>query len=170
MTTVGEDAFDALFRAHHQRLLRYLHRLAGDPELAADLTQEAFVRLYRRREPPDDPGAWLITVAMNLFRNARSKRSRRLRLMTPDRGARAAADAAPAPDEGIVSARRRAAVRAALNALAERDRQLLLLRAEGYRYAEIASALSIHEASVGTLLARAKRTFRSAFGEAHHAS
>jgi RNA polymerase sigma-70 factor (ECF subfamily) len=55
------------------------------------------------------------------------------------------------------------AVRAALNRLSERDRQLLLLRADGYRYHEIAVALDLNEASVGTLLARAKRAFREAY-------
>ena len=170
MTTAGDAAFEALFRVHQGRLLRYVHRLSGDAELAADLTQEAFVRLFRRGEPPDDPAAWLITVATNLFRNARSKRSRRLRLLTPDRGARAAGDDPRPPDLGIVTERRSVAVRSALDALSERDRQILLLRAEGYRYGEIAAALSLNEASVGTLLARAKRAFRSAFEEAHHAS
>ncbi|HSM36445.1 MAG TPA: sigma-70 family RNA polymerase sigma factor [Longimicrobiales bacterium] len=170
MTAIGDSAFEALFNTHQPRVLSYLHRLSGDPELAADVTQEAFVRLYRRGDPPDDPGAWLITVATNLFRNARAKRSRRLRLLTPERGARATGDCAAPPDAGVVSPRRRLAVRAALDALPERDRALLLLCAEGYRYREIATALSLKETSVGTLLARAKRAFQSAFGEAQRAS
>jgi RNA polymerase sigma factor (sigma-70 family) len=166
----GDRAFDALFREQHPRLFRYLHRLGGDAELAADVSQETFVRLYRRSEPPDDPAAWLITVASNLFRNARAKRSRRARLLTPERGASAVGDAVPAPDAALVSDRRRAAVRAALETIPERDRRILLLRAEGYRYREIAAALHLNETSIGTLLARAKRAFRSAFGEAYHAS
>jgi len=40
---------------------------------------------------------------------------------------------------------------------------MLLLRAEGYSYREIASALQLNEPSVGTLLARAKRAFREAY-------
>ncbi len=166
----GDRVFEALFREHHDRLFRYLHRLGGDAELAADVAQEAFVRLYRRSEPPDDPAAWLITVASNLFRNARAKRSRRMKLLTPERGAGAVGDPAPSPDAAIVPHRRRAAVRAALDAVPERDRRILLLRAEGYRYREIATALDLNETSVGTLLARAKSAFRSAYGEANHAS
>lgn len=166
----GDRAFEALFREHHPRLFRYLHRMAGDAELAADVAQEAFVRLYRRGEPPEDPGAWLVAVASNLFRNARSKRSRRLRLLTPERGAGAAGDPASPPDEAVIGDRRRASVRAALEGLPERDREILLLRSEGYKYSEIAEALDLNQASVGTLLARAKRSFRAAFEEAHHAS
>ncbi len=165
----GERAFEALFHAHYPRLFRYMNRLSGDPELAADVSQEAFVRLYRRPGSPEDPGAWLVTVAANLFRNARNKRARRLRLMTPARGARVEADPPPAPDAAVLAEGSRRAVREALDALPERDREILLLRAEGYRYREIADALGLNEASVGTLLARAKRAFREAHEGAGHA-
>jgi RNA polymerase sigma factor (sigma-70 family) len=52
--------------------------------------------------------------------------------------------------------------RTALDSLPLRDRQLLLLRYEGYSYRELASALDLTETSVGTLLARAKDAFRRA--------
>jgi DNA-directed RNA polymerase specialized sigma24 family protein len=42
----------------------------------------------------------------------------------------------------------------------------LLLRAEGYSYRDIATALDLNEASVGTLLARAVRAFRESYGDA----
>jgi len=42
----------------------------------------------------------------------------------------------------------------------ERERRMLLLQAEGYTYRDIATALRIHEASVGTLLMRARLEFR----------
>ena len=157
------DAFVALFNAHFPRLFRYLDRLSGEPDLAADLAQEAFVRLHQRGSSPDAPAAWLITVAINLFRNARSKRARRLRLLTSDRGAAVLADPPPAPSQGAEESETRDRVRAALDRLDERERQLLLLRAEGYSYRDLAAALDLNEASVGTLLARAKRAFREVF-------
>ena len=46
-------------------------------------------------------------------------------------------------------------MRRALGSLPERDQQMLLLRAEGYSYHDIASALGLNESSIGTLLARA---------------
>src|SRR5262245_21534180 len=79
------DSVVTLFDAHYQRLYRYLFRLSDDAELAADLAQETFIKLYRRGSLPERPGAWLITVALNLFRNACAQRSRRQRLLTPDR-------------------------------------------------------------------------------------
>jgi len=56
-----------------------------------------------------------------------------------------------------------------LDSLPERERQMLLLRYEGFSYREVAHALAINEASVGTLLARAKTAFRDALGGAARA-
>ena len=155
----------AAFEAHFQRLYRCMHRLSGEPDLASDLVQEAFVKLYRRGSLPDEPGAWLISVAMNLFRNEKGKRSRHLRLMTAERGERSLGDPPPSPEEAAMSRDSSRDVRAALEALPERDRQILLLHAEGYRYREIALALRLNAASVGTLLARARRAFRDSYEE-----
>ena len=153
-----------LFRAHYARLFRYLQRLSGDPELAADLTQESFVRLYRRGAMPDTPEAWLISVAMNLFRNARSTVSRRQRLLTPERAREVHSDPTPTPEQSVGAEESRRRVRAALERVPERERRMLLLQAEGYGYRDIAAALALHEASVGTLLARARRAFLAAYG------
>ena len=73
------------------------------------------------------------------------------------------ADPPPAPSQGAEESETRDRVRAALDRLDERERQLLLLRAEGYSYRDLAGALELNEASVGTLLARAKRAFREVF-------
>jgi RNA polymerase sigma factor (sigma-70 family) len=170
MTPSFHDAFVALFDEHYERLFRYLDRLGGDPALAADLAQDAFLRLYRRGAPPDRPAAWLVTVALNLFRNARATARRRARLLTTARGEQALADPPASPARGAEAADERRRVRAALDALDERDRALLLLLAEGYRYRDMAAALDLQEASVGTLLARAKRAFRERYGEHDDAS
>ena len=160
------DHFVELFNAHFHRLYRYLDRLSGEPDLAADLAQEAFVRLYRRGSSPDTPEAWLITVATNLFRNARSTHARRLRLLTTARGEAVLSDPPPSPAQAADTAESRRRVRIALDRLSEREGRLLLLRAEGYSYRDIATALDLNEASVGTLLARAKRAFRDVYGDA----
>jgi RNA polymerase sigma-70 factor (ECF subfamily) len=159
-----------LFHTHFHRLVRYLDRLSGDPELASDLAQEAFVKLLRRGALPDHPEAWLITVAMNLFRNARSTRARRRRLLTTARVEATLGDPMPGPGQLVEATDERERVRAAIDRLGERERQLLLLRAEGYGYRDLAAALGLHEASVGTLLARAKRAFREAYERSADAS
>jgi RNA polymerase sigma-70 factor (ECF subfamily) len=113
---------------------------------------------------PDRPQAWLITVALNLFRNSRSMRSRRRRLLTVSRATGVHSDPPPDPSgaPGANAAARQ--VRSALESLDERERSLLLLRAEGYSYRDIASSLDLTETSIGTLLARARHAFREACG------
>lgn len=163
------DRFVELFETHFPRLFRYLNRLSGDRELAADVAQEAFVKLYRRGSLPDAPEAWLITVALNHFRNEKSTRSRRLRLLTPARGERVQGDPPPSPEQSAAAGDSRRRVRWALDQMAERERNLLLLRAEGYSYRDIAQVLGLKEASVGVLLARARRAFRSIYEDAFDA-
>lgn len=164
------DDFVELFNGHFQRLYRYLDRLSGDAELAADITQETFIKLHERGSLPDAPGAWLVTVAMNLFRNEHATRERRSRLLRVVPEARTFADREVQPLHSIESHGIEQNVRRALDAIPERERQLLLLRAEGYSYKDIAEALSLQEASVGTLLARAKRAFRNVYEERADAS
>lgn len=159
-TTEFHDRFVALFSGQFHRLYRFLDRLSGDSELAADLAQDSFVRLYRRGSLPDSPNAWLFTVGLNLFRNARSTASRRRRLLTVARAEHAHADPPPSPEQKALAADGRRQARLTLDRLPERERQLLLLRAEGMSYRDIATTLELNEASIGTLLARAKRTFR----------
>jgi RNA polymerase sigma-70 factor, ECF subfamily len=153
----------ALFEANFPRLFRYLDRLSGEPELAADLAQEAFVKLYSRGSLPDQPEAWLVTVALNLFRNVKSTRSRRRRLLTLARAESVLSDPPPQPGQSAEANELRGRVRSAIDQLSERDQRLLLLRAEGYSYRDIAIALELNEASIGTLLARAKRAFSDAY-------
>jgi RNA polymerase sigma-70 factor (ECF subfamily) len=164
MNAAFHDRFVELFEANFRRLFGFLDRLSGEPDQAADLAQEAFLRLYRRGSMPENPEAWLVTVATNLFRNTRSTRARRLRLLPAARSEVALSDPPPSPARVLEEESAPGRVRRALDQLDERDRRLLLLRSEGYSYREIAIALELTESSVGTLLARAKHAFRDAYG------
>ena len=164
-----ESRLRALFDAQFNRLFRYLHRHTGDADTAADAAQEAFVRLHDRGELPDRPPAWLITVALNYLRNARVQQRRRAELLTVPRGTLVHSDPMPLPDELAETRDARVRVRRALDAMPERERSLLLLRAEGYSYRELAEIVGVHEPSVGTLLSRARSRFREAYGDRIHA-
>jgi DNA-directed RNA polymerase specialized sigma24 family protein len=93
------EDFGILFAREYPRLFRFLDRLTGDPELAADTAQETLSRLLARGSMPDSPPAWLFTVALNLLRSARATRSRRLRLLSGSRSLRALSDPGPPPDQ-----------------------------------------------------------------------
>ena len=167
---VFERTFAALFADRSPRLYGYLSRLCGDAELAEDIVQECFVKLYQRGGMPDDPAAWLVTVAHNLWRDDRRRGARQGRLLL-ERTAEVPTGAVPVPaDADTLAAERVATVRRALDRLPLRDRQLLLLRHEGYGYREIAGALELTPSSVGTMLARASEAFRKAYHEIFGAS
>ena len=58
---------ESLYEAHRPALVRYLARFSGDPDLAEDAAQEAFVRLAERPPARDENlRAWLFTVATRI--------------------------------------------------------------------------------------------------------
>jgi RNA polymerase sigma factor (sigma-70 family) len=164
-----DEDFDAaltrLYREQYPRLFQYLDRLSGDPHLAADLVQEAFVRLFDRGALPRQPGAWLVTVATNLLRDDSRRSRRRQRLVETSPEAVPAPSAAPDPARSVETAEERARVRRALDRLHPRDRKALLLRHAGYSYREIAAALALAETGIGAVLLRAMKSFRKTYSE-----
>ncbi len=144
-----------LFLEHYDGLFRYLVRLTGDPDLAADAAQEAFVRLVER--PPQDRHvrAWLSAVATNVVRDTARAKTRWLTLLkgSPERAP--VGDVGPAPDELADSGERRRLGRAALERMSWKERTVLLMREEGFAHHEIADAVGTTTGSVGTMLARA---------------
>ena len=171
LRTGDEAAFTSLFERHWDAVCRLLIRLTGDADAAGDLAQEVFVQLYRK--PPlnaDVPlRAWLFRVALNRGYNAlRADRRRRTREETVagDPAAGGAADG-PAGVESLEEIANRAeerdSVRRVLMRLSERQRDCLVLRANGLSYAEIAVAIGVAPGSVGTLLARAERAFKAEY-------
>lgn len=147
---------DRLYREHGERLFRYLIRLSGDPELAADVLQDTFVRLVERPpRRPDHLKAWLFQVATNRLRDLRRKSARRSNLLHEGVVRGALADPPPRPDRAVERAESQRIVRRALDALSERDQAILLMREEGFAHREIAEAVGTTTGSVGTLIARA---------------
>jgi RNA polymerase sigma factor (sigma-70 family) len=151
-----------------RELLRCVHRLTGDPDLAEDVAQEALMRL--ERTDPDgkiqNPRAWLFRVATNLVRDAARREETARRLAPPP-----PPDGPPTPAEELERAESVRQVRRALERLSPRDRELLMMRESGFRYAEIADVLGVKTESVATLARRALDRFRAAYlEETEHAA
>lgn len=68
------------YRTHYAELVRFLHRKVWDAERARDLAQEVFVRALDHR--PENPRAWLYTVAANLARDEARSAMRKKRHLT----------------------------------------------------------------------------------------
>lgn len=148
--------FESLFQKLYPSLFRYLHRVTGDADIADDIAQEAFVRLLKQSLPEAEVRPWLFTVAMNLVRDHARKVERRQRLLTT---APVLVSTSALPDEVVEHSEAVGSVRVVLEQLSPRDQQLLLMREEGFKYEEIARAIGVAPASVGTLIARALKRF-----------
>jgi len=150
--------FDASFDELYPPLVRYCHRLVGDRDSAEDVAQEALVRLYTHRVegPPPALRAWLFKTATHLIRDRYRVEANRRRLLEEN-------PVAPIPEETadhrLERQGERERARKALEELPARDREMLLMRYEGFSYKEIAEVVDVAATSIGTLLARAEKRF-----------
>jgi RNA polymerase sigma factor (sigma-70 family) len=153
-----------LYRTTFPELVRFLHRKVWDSERARDLAQEAFVRALQHE--PTNPRAWLFQVAANLARDeARTviRRKKHLVLLKSETELREASLKDPAT---VLSEKEQwGAVKEALDALSEKDREALLLWDAGQSYTEIARELDLAVGAVGTTLARARQRLADAYNE-----
>jgi RNA polymerase sigma-70 factor (ECF subfamily) len=158
--TDSADEFEALFNQHWQRVWGVLARLVGDTDKAEDLALEAFLKLHERMQSLDQQeplAGWLYRVATNLGLNAIRSDVRRRRY--EEQAVREATITGGAPDleRDMIDGQTRRQVETAMQSLHPRSARLLILKASGLSYAEIAEAVGVAPSSVGALLARAQR-------------
>ena len=152
--------FEAFFHAHYARMARTVARIVGDPVRAEDLAAEAFWKLWRTPKAQGQNAAgWVYRTAVRMALNDLRRDRRRTRY----EGLSEAGPSAPTPEEVHAAEEERRRVRAVLAALDARQAELLMLRASGLSYEQIASALELNPASVGTLISRAQQAFRKEF-------
>ena len=151
---------ESVVRAHQHSVWRFLRFLGCDPALADDLTQDAFLALLRARLPDRGPvalEAWLCGTARNLMRARRRELRRELATASPDE-LEAAWQSYARDDEGE---RYRAALRACLDGLSERQRGIVEMRwGRRARRDEIAQAAGVGVEGVKSLLRRIKDALR----------
>jgi RNA polymerase sigma-70 factor, ECF subfamily len=157
---------EATFHEHYGRMVGVLARMVGDRAQAEEIAADVFYKLAHRRAQVNSPAdlvAWLYRVAMNAGLDALRSNSRR-RKREREAGAESLRTAAQGGAlEEILARERRARVQAVLATLKPRDTQLLMLRAAGLAYREVAETMGINPGSVGTLLARAEAEFEKKF-------
>lgn len=137
---------------------RYICSFGLDRTTADDVIQEVFLALFRHlvlgRSQHNIKG-WLFQVAHNLALKQRKRAKRMADVHAGDLGAAAhVTDAGANPEEQAAAAQWQLRVQAQLEALPERDRQCLLLRAEGLTYRDIARVLGTSLGFVAKSLAR----------------
>jgi RNA polymerase sigma-70 factor, ECF subfamily len=156
-----------LFERYAPALLRFADRLLSDRSTAEEVTQEVFVKVISRAHQYDgraEVSSWLFAIAANACRDRR-RRDRRATVVPLEAVAEPVAKA-----EGIETVlgdrERREAVRRALSALSEEQREALVLaRYHGLPYSEIARVLGISVGAVKTRIFRAVEALKVRFSE-----
>jgi RNA polymerase sigma-70 factor (ECF subfamily) len=149
---VVSEEVSALFFELRAPLLRYVSSLGLPVADGEDIVQEVFLSLFhhlRQEKPRDNLRGWVFRTGHNL---ALKRRMRNKRDAEP--GEVRGADPALNPEEQAVWNRRWAKLQAVVDALPEKDRCCLHLRAEGLRYREIAETLEMSLGAVALSLSR----------------
>jgi RNA polymerase sigma-70 factor (ECF subfamily) len=160
--------FEALLQRHEREIMRYLLRVSGNREDAADLFQETWLRAYRaypQLHPEGDVRPWLYAIATNLCRNRARNGARRARVIVPDSEERPAADTAGGHQHSFQENDGYAIVhiREQIADLPTKQRQALYLRYfGGLDYAEIATTMNCSQESARANVSQAMRKLKAA--------
>lgn len=163
-------AFEQLVTTHQPAIYRLALRMTGNPEDAADMTQEAFLRAWRGLgsfQADSSLSTWLFRLTSNVCIDF--LRAAHRHLVVPISGLDAdgeeytldAPDPAKLPEEELLAREEREELRAAMDLLAPEQRLILSLRVENdLSYTDIAAVLGVREGTVKSRLARARDQLR----------
>jgi RNA polymerase sigma-70 factor (ECF subfamily) len=154
-----DESFEALFRAEYARVAGIANRVLMDQHEAEDVAQEVFVDFHRLHSASAQYApAWLhraaAHAALNRLRGSRRRQRREVKQAAEE------GDRVLDPQKLFEISEDRRQVREALARLAPKPAAVLVLRASGLSYSEVAQALGVGIGQVGTLLRRAEASLR----------
>jgi RNA polymerase sigma-70 factor (ECF subfamily) len=166
-----KGAFDLLVLKYEQKIVNLVMRYVRDPELALDISQEAFIKAYRALPRFRGDSAfytWLYRIAVNTAKNYLAAQRRRpmdieLDMQDPDQyGLHAKLKETDTPEGLTISQELQDVLERAIDALPDDLRTAIILRElDGMSYEEIAQTM---ECPVGTVRSRIFRA-RDAIGK-----
>lgn len=157
------DAFGELVLRYERQLIRVILRFVHDYELARDLAQETFLRVFERMDQFDPSrrfAPWMFRIGVNLTLDFLRRQKRRVRWsLFSDRAGENSPD--PATSDPRKSIDTSQEVRMVVDQIAEKYRAVLILRdLEGFTTSEIAAVLDRKEATIRWRLAEARDRFQ----------
>lgn len=142
-----EQALGLLVGRHHEAVFRVALSIVSDPDLAAEVAQDAFLKAFRGLGGFRGEAAfrtWLLTIAANEARGALRRRGRRKE--TPLEAVGPVRSGDTAPDEEAVMRQEAARARAMLAKLPEKQRMAVTLRVDqGLSFREIGALIGSSE-------------------------
>lgn len=171
------EAFAEVVEAHQRQVYGLALRLTKREDMAEDLTQETFVAAWKARDRYKGTGsmqAWIMRIAINKVRSYwRWKKLRNwLSLDAEGEGGEKTGHNVPDPsreadpsksasDQGLA-----VMIREALGGLTERQREAVVLRAQGLSVEETASAMGVKEGTVKATFFQARQKLQERLKEA----
>ena len=153
---------ETLFAKHQGEIFAYLLRMMRDPEVAADMTQDAFIKAYKNYdtlEKPENARAWLYQIAHRVALD--EIRRRKIIRFFPWTGE--SHGSAPSAEHLVMEARLSGDMQRALARIPERQRAALLLaELHDLTGLELAAALGVSHVAARALLTRARESLRQA--------
>ena len=161
------NAFEGLVKEYEKNVYNLARRMTGDPEDAADMAQDAFIKAYNSLgsfRGDSKFSVWLFRIVSNLcldFLRSRKRRPTVSLSVENDEGEDMEfeiADESQSPETLLEQKLTREAVRRGLDSLPPEQRQILLLREiQGLSYEEIAQVLELESGTVKSRIFRARK-------------
>lgn len=162
----GEKAFEQLFNSYKYKLFGYIYKLTGSPEMAEDVVQEVFLRLWKNRSELaeiENLNAYIFRMAQNTAINAYRKTAREI-IMLNEMGREV--DDAVSVTDSIALKEIEQIVKQTVENLPNQQRLVYTLsREHGLKHEEIARQLKISPGTVKNHMIQALRTLREQLGK-----
>jgi RNA polymerase sigma-70 factor (ECF subfamily) len=164
----GSDArkaeFDRIFTEYSAPIFNYALRMVGDADRAADITQDTFIKAYRKLDTLTDPSStrsWLYRIATNTAIDEMRRRRHVSPMGTDEERTFEQADGGPGPETQVLSGLMDERISRALLHLKPNHRQCLILSdVEDMSAVQIGEVMGMSNGAVRVLLCRARGEMR----------
>lgn len=165
---MSREELELCIKQNGKDIYSFCCHLTGSRQEADDLYQDTFLKMVElgdRLDIQSNPKGYLLSVAVNLWRNRRRKRAVRRRIAGPEVSVEDEAlevpSGEPSPEERMISGEERRLVRKAVDGLPEKYRlPVLLFYMEELKLSEAAEILKIPEGTVKSRLFKAKKLLK----------
>lgn len=163
-------AFDQIFSKYHKSIYYYIYKMAFNAEVAEDITQDTFVKVYKHLNKVDDHvklSTWIYKIAYNTFIDFTRKNKVTFELIdNVEYDNKAFESNQDNPEESYMNKELKNKINRTMQKLNNRYKSVLILREyNNLSYKEVASILELSETAVKSLIHRARLEFQKIFKE-----